>query len=220
MLNDIKVNYGSTFVTGHTRDYEKGKSFHFAGEWKQGNHYFNDNYCCDFVVYKTALLACSKSHLATRDTEPINLIFDDGGVCIGVKSIYWDFVLAGYSGNVFTDELKEKLESLNIKYDTTENWNKAIGYIPEPGAIIIYSDYETIEKDGQIINVPGIKIGSGNGYVQDLAFTDEASKQDFLDHINDNVRHITAEERNKSNNKLNVTDTEEVIGDTLIFNRN
>lgn len=219
MLNDIKIKYGNTFTTSHTRDYEKGKSFHFAGEWKQGCHYFNDTYCTDFVVYKSALLACAKSHLATRETEPIDLIFNEEGVCVGVKSIYWDFVLAGFAGNVFTDEYKEKLDGLNIKYDTTDHWDHAIGFIPKAGEIIIYSDYETREIEGNIIKIPGIKVGSGNAYVQDLAFIDEGSKQDLLNHINDNVRHITAEERAKWNNKLNVTDAEEVIEDTLIFNR-
>lgn len=220
MLNDIKVNYGNTYNVSHTRDYEKGKSFHFAGEWKQGCHYFNDAYCTDFVVYKSALLACAKSHLASRDTEPINLVFSDEGVCIGVRSLYWDFILAGYAGNVFTDEYRDKLDSLNIKYNTTDYWDHLLGYIPKEGEIVIYSDYQTKEIDGEVVNIPGIKIGSGNGYVQDLAFIDADQRQELMDHISDNVRHITAEERAKWNNKLNVTDAKEVIEDTLIFNRN
>ena len=219
MLNDIKVNYGNTYAVSHSRDYQKGKSFNFAGEWKQGCHYFNDAYCTDFVIYKSALLACAKSHLASRDTEPINLIFNDEGLCIGVRSLYWDFILAGYSGNAFTNADKAKLDSLNIKYGSTEYWNNAKGYVPQKGEIVIYSDYRTEEIEGEIVNIPGIKIGSGNGYVQDLAFIDEDTRQALVDHINDGVRHITAEERLRWNNKLNVTDTEEVVNDTLIFNR-
>lgn len=220
MLNDIKVNYGNTYAVAHSRDYQKGKSFNFAGEWKQGCHYFNDAYCADFVTYGPALLACTKSHLASRDTEPSNLIYNNDGICIGVRSLYWEFVLAGYSGNAFTNADKAKLDGLNIKYDSTENWTNARGYVPQKGEIVIYSDYKTIEIDGQMVQIPGIKIGSGNGYVQDLAFTDEDTRQALLDHINNGVCHITAEERKRWNNKLNVTDTEEVVDDTLIFNRN
>lgn len=255
MLNDIKIKYNNTFNVSHSREYYKGKSFHFAGTWKQGCHYFNDEYCCDFVVYNSALLACSKSHLATRETEPINFIYDEYGVCVGVKSKYWDFVLAGEGGaitkeriievlgftpastddlenkvdkvegwglseNNFSNTYLQKLEKLNIKYDTTNNWNRAVGFIPEEGEIIIYSDYRIKDVDGDTIIIPGIKIGSGNAYVQDLAFVGDDIRDDLLAHIHDQVRHITAEERARWNNKLNVTDSQEVVGETLVFNRN
>lgn len=113
---------------------------------------------------------------------------------------------------------KTKLDSLNIEYGTTEYWNSRRGYIPKPGAIIIYSDYKTIEEHNVPVKVPGIKIGSGNGFVQDLVFVSEDLSKDLLDHIRNNDIHITRNERLFWNNKLNVNET--VQGETLIFNRN
>ena len=111
-------------------------------------------------------------------------------------------------------------QSLGIQYDTTANWDSKVGYIPEAGQLIIYSDYKTIEKDGNQVLIPGIKIGSGNAYVQDLAFLDEALVRQIVNHIDDNLRHINTGEREFWNRKLNVNDASEVVEGTLIFNRN
>lgn len=116
-------------------------------------------------------------------------------------------------------EDKQKLDSIGIHYNTTEYWNNE-RTIPEAGEIIIYSDYKTIVKDGVTVNVPGIKIGSGNAYVQDLAFADEAGSQALLAHISDAAAHTTSAEKQFWNNKLNVKDDAEVIEDTLVLNRN
>lgn len=105
-------------------------------------------------------------------------------------------------------------------YGTTEYWNSRTGYIPKAGEVIIYSDYKTIEKDGETVDVPGIKIGSGNGYVQDLAFLDDTDTQVFIEHIENNDIHVTLEKKIFWDGKLNVDDTQEVVGETLIFNRN
>lgn len=86
--------------------------------------------------------------------------------------------------------------------------------------MLIYSDYTTIDKDGEIVNVPGIKIGTGNAYVQDLAFVDEYLAKQIADHINNNVLHTNATEKSFWNNKLNVDDNAEVVEEALIFNRN
>lgn len=110
--------------------------------------------------------------------------------------------------------------SATVRQDTTAGWNAAVGFIPEAGEIIVYSDYSTKVVDGQTVNIPGIKIGSGNGYVQDLAFVSEDVADSIYAHIQDAVSHITAEERLKWNRKLNVNDSSEVVGETLIFNRN
>lgn len=104
--------------------------------------------------------------------------------------------------------------------NTTAYWDAAIGYIPEEGEIIIYTDHKAIEKGGQTIYVPGIKIGSGNGYIQDLAFLDDADSDLLLAHIADTTMHITSDERDFWNRKLNITDSQEVIEETLILHRN
>lgn len=33
-----------------SRDFYKGKSFNFSGDWTVGTHYHNDDYIVDFVV--------------------------------------------------------------------------------------------------------------------------------------------------------------------------
>lgn len=109
---------------------------------------------------------------------------------------------------------------IQVRRDTTANWNAATGFIPLSGEVIVYTDYKTITKDGQTVNVPGIKIGSGNGYVQDLAFLGEAEAEQLLSHINNTTVHITAAERLAWNNKLNIDDNEEVVNETLVMNRN
>ncbi len=120
---------------------------------------------------------------------------------------------------LMSPEEKAKLADIGIQYHTTEYWNNERS-IPAEGEIIIYSDYKTIERDGVSVNVPGIKIGSGNAFVQDLAFVDEAQAQDLLAHVSDTVAHTTEKEKQFWNNKLNVQDEAEVFEGTLVLNRN
>ena len=121
---------------------------------------------------------------------------------------------------------------IESKHDTTENWNKAKGFIPLPGEIIIYDDYEvktwTVEEYGQTVtktaNIPNIKIGTGNAYVQDLAFVDEKTREMLIEHINNQDVHTTLQEKLFWNNKINIDDSEDIqVGElsdeTLILNR-
>lgn len=122
-------------------------------------------------------------------------------------------------GTLYVDQTK--LEQSEIRYETTQYWNNQIGYIPKAGDIIIYSDYQLVTDDGETIYVPGIKIGSGNAYVQDLAFIDQKVSQDLLNHSTNTIIHTTASEKLFWNRKLNVDDNMEVIDEeTLLFNRN
>ena len=122
---------------------------------------------------------------------------------------------------------------IQLKRDTTENWNNAHGFIPEAGEVIIYTDYEvktyTVQEYGQTVtktvNIPNIKIGTGNAYVQDLAFVDEATREILLDHIHNQDIHVTLAEKVFWNNKVNIDDAyaqihQELEDETLIFNRN
>lgn len=122
---------------------------------------------------------------------------------------------------------------IQLKRDTTENWNNARGFIPLPGEVIIYEDYETktytVEEYGETITktvqIPNIKIGTGNAYVQDLAFVDEKTREILTNHINDNDIHVTLKEKLFWNNKVNIDDAyaqihQELEDETLIFNRN
>lgn len=122
---------------------------------------------------------------------------------------------------------------IKLKRDTTENWNNAIGFIPLEGEVIIYSDYETktytVQEYGEevtkTVNIPNIKIGTGNAYVQDLAFVDEKTREMLINHINNQELHTTLAEKLFWNNKINVDDAEEQIvgeleNETLVLNRN
>ena len=122
---------------------------------------------------------------------------------------------------------------IQLKRDTTANWNATQGFIPMPGEVIIYEDYETktytVEEYGETvtktIQIPNIKIGTGNAYVQDLAFVDEKTRDILMDHINNHDIHVTLQEKLFWNNKVNIDDAyaqihHELEDETLIFNRN
>lgn len=100
--------------------------------------------------------------------------------------------------------------------DTTENWDNNLMFIPEKGLIIVYSDKGTIIRDGQTINVAGIKIGDGNSYLIDLPFVGDEWAVIMEDHIQDTNIHVTLEEKQFWNDKLNF----ELIEENLVFNRN
>lgn len=100
MNKRIKLNYNETFADIHSRDYYRGRSFHFAGPWESGVHYINDNYETDFVTYRNTLLRCRDSHLSSLENEPKTLIYNEGGNIIGVNSEHWDFILAGVKSEI------------------------------------------------------------------------------------------------------------------------
>lgn len=117
---------------------------------------------------------------------------------------------------------------VQLKRDTTENWNNATGFIPLQGEVIIYTDYSSYEKEvnGQMetILIPNIKIGTGNSYVQDLPFVDKETRDMLMEHINNLDIHTTLSEKLFWNNKVNIDDAyaqvyQELEDETLIFNR-
>ena len=122
---------------------------------------------------------------------------------------------------------------IQSKHDTTANWNAAVGFIPLAGEIIIYDDWQTktytVEEYGETVtktvNIPNIKIGTGNAYVQDLGFVEDDLRDMLLEHINNQNVHTTLAEKLFWNNKINVDDSEDVLvgelsDETLILNRN
>lgn len=118
---------------------------------------------------------------------------------------------------------------IKLKRDTTEHWNNAQGFIPLQGEVIIYTDHEKttriIGNKEVEVDVPGIKIGTGNAYIQDLPFVDDELRNKLMIHIDDMDMHTTLEEKLFWNNKVNIDDKYEIVRDrleneTLIFNRN
>lgn len=124
----------------------------------------------------------------------------------------------GLAYKITEDGLEETVLSPlvgKVRVGTKLDWQENPMYVPEKGEIIIYSDQTVI--DG--VEYPGIKVGDGKAYVVDLPFVADASAQDITkelrEHIQDSVAHVTQEDRNFWNNKLNC----ELVGDELIFNR-
>ena len=113
---------------------------------------------------------------------------------------------------------------IQSKRDTTANWNAARGFVPLAGEVIVYNDYKTIQKeiDGEMqdVLIPGVKIGDGQTYVQDLPFVNDELRVQLLNHIENPDIHVTLQEKLFWNNKLNVNDAAELIDGALILNRN
>lgn len=92
---------------------------------------------------------------------------------------------------------------IQVKRDTTAHWNAARGFVPLAGELIVYTDYR---KEGNK-DVPGIKVGDGRTYVQDLPFQSGVTENDIA----------------FWNDKVNIDDSGEFNGElrdnNLIFSR-
>lgn len=119
-------------------------------------------------------------------------------------------------------KIKNNLDNKMIYYSKKKSeWNLDKNLISQKNVLYIYSDYKSIEKDGEQILIPGLKVGDGTTYLIDLPFVNDISKnneleQMILDHLDNKVIHISMEERNFWNNKLNLVQPE---SQTLILNR-
>jgi hypothetical protein len=100
--------------------------------------------------------------------------------------------------------------------DTTEHWGEKPTFIPGKGAIIVYSDHNFIIRDGKQVEVPGIKIGDGLAYLIDLPFVGDDLMDILENHISNNEIHVSQEEKDFWNSKLNCNCRDEV----LLFTRN
>ena len=113
---------------------------------------------------------------------------------------------------------------IKFKRDTTQHWNEALGFIPLEGEVIVYNDYKSMTKviDGEEVHiqVPGMKIGDGQAYVQDLPFVDAELRDKVMNHITNPEVHVTLQEKLFWNNKLNVNDNAELVDGALVLNRN
>lgn len=130
------------------------------------------------------------------------------------KNVAWfdviDRRIKVYNGGLWT-------ASQGAKYGTKEELNGLIGYIPAEGEIIVYTDYY-VDEDGK--KYPSMKIGTGNAYIQDLAFVGDIQKEEVIQQLKDADALVSDEDRVRWNGKLNIDDDSEVVGETLIFNRN
>ena len=76
-----------------------------------------------------------------------------------------------------------------LKTDTTANWDKAAdSFIPKEGEVCIYSDRIQLD-DGSY--VPGIKVGDGTSYINELEFMgDEYISNEEIDSLFTNATKI------------------------------
>lgn len=90
------------------------------------------------------------------------------------------------------------------------------------------SDFEWMKlvdpTQTETTNIPGIKIGSGNAYVQDLAFVDEDVRDRLMRHIADTDVHVTSAEKAFWNHKVDIDDAYDITratleAETLVFTR-
>ena len=101
---------------------------------------------------------------------------------------------------------------------TTQGWNSDVSRIAEENALYIYTDYKTIEQNGETVLIPGLKYGDGKTFLIDLPFLNDAAvEQDLLDHINNKVIHVSIDDRQFWDNKLNLN--LELQNENLILNR-
>lgn len=85
-----------------------------------------------------------------------------------------------------------------IVSDTVAGWNAQASLIAEKNVLYVYTDYRQIEEDGELKNVPGLKVGDGKAYLIDIPFTDAFMAQ----HMSDGSIHVTLAEKEFWNNKV------------------
>lgn len=156
----------SYYNVSHSRDYYKGKSVEFAGEWTSGVRYFNDEYLNSLVVYTekdttgniihSALLACKKTHIAaynssipdSTNNQPHLIINDDLGT-IGIEpNDYWIFVSGSLTGTPgtpgkSTEVVNTYLEAVALANE--HNISKIV-FVKEEKGIYIITDIGELKK--------------------------------------------------------------------------
>jgi hypothetical protein len=92
----------------------------------------------------------------------------------------------------------QQLGLQGIYYDTKDGWNAQSTLVAEQGAIYIYKDY-SVSSDGK--DVPALKIGDGTSYLIDMPIVNGDVADMLLEHINNAVIHVTADDKTFWNNK-------------------
>lgn len=100
------------------------------------------------------------------------------------------------------------LDLVTFDARTTAEWSEDPTSVSQENVLYIYTDYETVTKDGVNYNVAGFKLGDGMAYIVDLPFL--TTKYDS--HVANTTSHITQSEREFWNNKCRpVVDNETLI---------
>lgn len=141
---------------------------------------------------------------------PVNSVSPDNNGPVMSSAVYAAILNA-------VDNIMQKCAP--VYYDTEENWNTASTTIAERRAIYVYSNHRYIDDGhGNLYPVPSIKIGDGTSYLIDMPFITDGLEVELSDHINNQVIHITQEERLFWNNK--VTCYMDDNSENLVFSKN
>ena len=106
-------------------------------------------------------------------------------------------------------------DNATIIIKTKENWKRYDKARSIKGTLYVYT-----EDDPEVAISPKIKIGDGMAYICDLPFVTGDLEKMLNQHILNDDIHVTLQEKNFWNNKLNIINTQNgVIDNTLIFNR-
>ena len=104
-----------------------------------------------------------------------------------------------------------------VRSGTKEYWATQADYIPPENMILIYTNEGQINNNGTITFSPRIKIGDGNSYCVDLPFVNQDIITKLEQHINDNDRHVTLQEKQFWNNKINTENY--ILDENLVITR-
>lgn len=112
----------------------------------------------------------------------------------------------------------ETIGGVAVKAQPENYWNSIPEYIPRTGEIIIYLNHKEIIIDtNKRVSVSGIKIGDGTSYLIDLPFMGDIDYT-VKEHITNANIHVSQEDRNLWNNKINCLDN--IQNEVLFLNRN
>jgi hypothetical protein len=95
----------------------------------------------------------------------------------------------------------QQLGLQGIYYDTKANWDAQRTLVAQQGTIYIYKDYSHITEGNVTKDVPALKIGDGTSYLIDMPIANGDVAQMIIDHINNTVIHVTADDKTFWNNK-------------------
>lgn len=182
-----------------SRDFYKGKSFHYAGPWTVGTTYHSDSYIQDFVSFGGALLVCTQTHLSDQSNMPI-LNYSDSEEKLPTSlqsNRYWSFVIGAVKG-----DKGEKGET--GKQGTPGKDGVGITSIDDA----IGDDYTTVTiqlSDGHtnVIDIPNGKAGANGIDGKDGDTIESITRVDGTNKFNFNFH--TAEHETKSI-ELDLTD--------------
>lgn len=104
-----------------------------------------------------------------------------------MKNKYLDTVGLNYVIQKLKNTFLLKSQFPPIYFDTVENWNAQTHLLSEKNAIYIYTDHKVSDDKP----IAGIKFGDGKAYLIDIPFIDA----NFTEHINDDLIHVSAEDR-------------------------